>query len=88
VPPDFVLAVKLNAADYVEGGMTEDQSLEHVRTIAKWKLFDTIEISGGDYENLGMQTVPLVPIHYANFFFPILDIFRIHQVKQATSFLF
>jgi 2,4-dienoyl-CoA reductase-like NADH-dependent reductase (Old Yellow Enzyme family) len=55
------LAVKLNAADYVEGGLTEDQSLEHVKTIAKWKLFDIIEISGGDYENLGRRTIPLGP---------------------------
>jgi 2,4-dienoyl-CoA reductase-like NADH-dependent reductase (Old Yellow Enzyme family) len=61
VPPDFVLAVKLNAADYVEGGLTEDQSLEHVRAIAKWRLFDIIEISGGDYENMGRQTVALGP---------------------------
>jgi 2,4-dienoyl-CoA reductase-like NADH-dependent reductase (Old Yellow Enzyme family) len=53
VPPHFVLAVKLNAADYVEGGMTEDQSLEHVKTLANWGLFDIIEISGGDYESPG-----------------------------------
>lgn len=49
-----MLAIKLNAADYVEGGMTEDQSLDHVRMIASWRIFDIIEISGGDYENLGM----------------------------------
>lgn len=52
VPSHFVLAIKLNAADYVEGGMTEDQSLDHVRMIASWRIFDIIEISGGDYENL------------------------------------
>jgi 2,4-dienoyl-CoA reductase-like NADH-dependent reductase (Old Yellow Enzyme family) len=52
-PPGFVLSVKLNAADYVQGGMTEEQSLQHIREIAKWHIFDIIEISGGDYENPG-----------------------------------
>ncbi|KAG8817730.1 hypothetical protein FRC17_011125 [Serendipita sp. 399] len=51
MPKKFVLAVKLNAADYVEGGMTEEESLHHVEEITKWELFDIIEISGGDYEN-------------------------------------
>lgn len=50
--PSFVLGVKLNAADYVEGGQDESIALEHVKTIASWKLFDFIEISGGDYETL------------------------------------
>jgi 2,4-dienoyl-CoA reductase-like NADH-dependent reductase (Old Yellow Enzyme family) len=47
------LALKLNAADYVQGGMTEAQSLEHLTEIAQWQLFDIIEVSGGDYENPG-----------------------------------
>lgn len=51
VPPTFILSVKLNAADYVEGGLTENQSLEHIKEIAAWQMFDVIEISGGDYEN-------------------------------------
>jgi hypothetical protein len=33
--------------------MTEEQSLQHIREIAKWHIFDIIEISGGDYENPG-----------------------------------
>ncbi|KAG8752187.1 hypothetical protein FRC14_007268 [Serendipita sp. 396] len=51
VPKKFVLSVKLNAADYVEGGMTEEEGLRHVEEITRWDLFDIIEISGGDYEN-------------------------------------
>ncbi|PVG01411.1 FMN-linked oxidoreductase [Serendipita vermifera] len=50
-PSNFVLSVKLNAADYVQGGMTEEQSLRHMREIASWGIFDIVEISGGDYEN-------------------------------------
>ncbi|KIM27709.1 hypothetical protein M408DRAFT_24357 [Serendipita vermifera MAFF 305830] len=59
LPAPFVLALKLNAADYVEGGMTEEQSLQHLTEIAKWQLFDIIEISGGDYENPGEFLPPV-----------------------------
>ena len=50
LPPTFVLGIKLNASDYVEGSLTEDHALNHVRWISTWGLFDFIEISGGDYE--------------------------------------
>jgi len=47
------LALKLNAADYVQGGIKEEQSLQQLKEISQWRLFDIIEISGGDYENPG-----------------------------------
>lgn len=56
LPADFVIAIKLNAADYVQGGMTEEAALGHVKDIATWAQegygVDLIEISGGNYENL------------------------------------
>ncbi|KAJ3539614.1 hypothetical protein NM688_g6339 [Phlebia brevispora] len=65
VPPDFVVGVKLNAADYIDGSSpasaegtaksdnTDDEQrvLSHVREIASWKMVDFIEVSGGSYEN-------------------------------------
>lgn len=58
-PRSFVVAVKLNAADYVKGGLSEAEALSHVRTIASWATeknggVDIIEVSGGDYENVGV----------------------------------
>lgn len=53
VPSNFVLGVKMNAADYVEGGVTEAQALGQLQAIAEWGGVDFIEISGGDYENPG-----------------------------------
>ncbi|KAJ7021686.1 hypothetical protein C8F04DRAFT_1013071 [Mycena alexandri] len=49
VPSDFILGLKLNAADYTDSGEVT-RALDHVRTIAEWKMVDFIEISGGDYE--------------------------------------
>ncbi|GAA5967667.1 hypothetical protein JCM3765_005845 [Sporobolomyces pararoseus] len=46
----FVLGVKLNASDYIKGGLTEDDALENVKWIAEHGGFDFIEISGGSYE--------------------------------------
>lgn len=58
VPKDFVLGVKLNAADYVLCANSseendEDRVLRHVKDIATWDIVDFIEVSGGTYENPG-----------------------------------
>ena len=55
-PKDFVISIKLSAADYVLGspnsGLTEheQQALYHLFTIANWGTIDIIEVSGGNYE--------------------------------------
>ncbi|KAI8969763.1 hypothetical protein BD414DRAFT_502565 [Trametes punicea] len=53
VPEDFVVGVKLNAADYVRDAATpqQDRALDHVREIGSWGLLDYIEVTGGDYED-------------------------------------
>jgi len=60
LPQDFVISIKLNAADYVQGGLSEEAALDHIKDIAGWAQeghsVDLIEISGGNYENLSMLT--------------------------------
>ncbi|GAA5928505.1 uncharacterized protein JCM15063_003896 [Sporobolomyces koalae] len=46
----FVLGVKLNASDYIRGGLTEEDALDNVRWLTEHGGFDFIEISGGSYE--------------------------------------
>ena len=64
MPKDFVVGVKLNAADYARDTceLQENRALEHVREIGMWGLVDTIQVSGGDYED---------PRAYSNLFFPL-----------------
>lgn len=57
IPQDFVVGVKMNAADYVDSGAgvvaSEDFALDHLKEIASWGLVDFIEVSGGDYDSPG-----------------------------------
>ncbi len=48
VPSDFVVAVKLNATDQLDGGLTEDEALEVVAGL-EGKGVDLLDISGGTY---------------------------------------
>jgi 2,4-dienoyl-CoA reductase-like NADH-dependent reductase (Old Yellow Enzyme family) len=45
---DFVVAVKLNATDQLEGGLSEDEALSVVRALDSTSI-DLIDISGGTY---------------------------------------
>jgi len=59
---DFVISVKLNAADYSPTDITEDslltegeqRALEHLLALTTWRLIDIVEISGGDYDQPGI----------------------------------
>ena len=73
-PENFVVGVKLNAADYVERSaskivgdaedmMEEERVLAHVREIGDWRMVDFIEISGGNYETLGNFPRPRISVH-------------------------
>ena len=56
VPKDFVIGVKLNAADFVDRkavATSDEKVLQHVKDIVSWGLIDFLEISGGDYESPG-----------------------------------
>lgn len=54
VGSDFAIGIKLNSADFMKGGFTEDDSMEVVKTLSKVGI-DLIEISGGSYENPSMM---------------------------------
>lgn len=50
VGDDFPVAIKLNSADFMDGGFTEDESMQVVQALAKAGI-DLVEISGGTYES-------------------------------------
>ena len=62
--------MKLNAADYARDTceLQENRALEHVREIGTWGLVDTIEVSGGDYEDPRAYSslAPSIPPHANN----------------------
>ncbi|TFY62967.1 hypothetical protein EVJ58_g3530 [Rhodofomes roseus] len=84
IPRDFILGIKLNAADYVDrqnaGHSTSqpNEALEHVREIAEWGLLDFIEVSGGDYEDPDFMMKTLSP---RQAFFTTFA----HEVKQMLA---
>ncbi|GAC92717.1 potential NADH-dependent flavin oxidoreductase [Pseudozyma hubeiensis SY62] len=51
VKDDFIIGVKLNSSDYVQGGLTEEDALLNVKWLAETGKVDFVEISGGNYEN-------------------------------------
>lgn len=50
VGPNYPVAIKLNSADFMRGGFTEEESMEVARKLDSLGI-DQIEISGGTYEN-------------------------------------
>jgi 2,4-dienoyl-CoA reductase-like NADH-dependent reductase (Old Yellow Enzyme family) len=53
VGDDFPIGIKLNSADFMKGGFTEEDSMEVVKALSKAGI-DLIEISGGTYESPSM----------------------------------
>ncbi|UZE96746.1 NADH:flavin oxidoreductase/NADH oxidase family protein [Alkalimarinus alittae] len=53
VGADFPIGIKLNSADFMRGGFTEEDSMEVVKALANAGI-DLIEISGGTYESPSM----------------------------------
>ncbi|KAF8888590.1 hypothetical protein BD779DRAFT_1611297 [Infundibulicybe gibba] len=56
-PRDFILGIKINAADYTDFDIDGEIAIEHIRSIASWGGVDFIEISGGDYEKPARQAL-------------------------------
>lgn len=54
VGPEFPVGIKLNSADFMKGGFTEEESMQVVQALSKHGI-DLIEISGGTYENPSMM---------------------------------
>lgn len=53
-PKSFILSVKLNTADFQKGGLTEEESLEVSKALARIGV-DLLEYSGGTYECAAMM---------------------------------
>jgi len=49
VGPDFPVGIKLNSADFMKDGFSEEESMDVVRALSEAGI-DLIEISGGTYE--------------------------------------
>ncbi|MCL1125123.1 NADH:flavin oxidoreductase/NADH oxidase family protein [Shewanella surugensis] len=54
VGPTFPIGIKLNSADFMKGGFTEDESMTVVKALSQAGI-DLIEISGGTYESPSMM---------------------------------
>ena len=54
VGPDFPVGIKLNSADFQQGGFTEEESTATIQALASAGI-DLIEISGGTYEAPAMS---------------------------------
>lgn len=50
VGDDFPVAIKLNSADFMKGGFTEEESMQFVQALSEAGI-DHVEISGGTYES-------------------------------------
>jgi 2,4-dienoyl-CoA reductase-like NADH-dependent reductase (Old Yellow Enzyme family) len=66
---DFPLLIKMNATDYLEGGIDLDNFSQHAREVQRCG-FDALEISGGMWEclvrpaeELGFRPVPMAESH-------------------------
>jgi 2,4-dienoyl-CoA reductase-like NADH-dependent reductase (Old Yellow Enzyme family) len=53
VGAEFPVGIKLNSADFLRGGFTEEESMETIRALAQAGI-DLVEISGGTYESPAM----------------------------------
>jgi 2,4-dienoyl-CoA reductase-like NADH-dependent reductase (Old Yellow Enzyme family) len=56
VGPGFPISVKLNSADFQNGGFTEDESVQVIKWLEEAGI-DLLEISGGNYESMEMVGV-------------------------------
>jgi len=54
VGPNFPIGIKLNSADFMSGGFTEEDSMHVVKALSKAGI-DLIEVSGGTYESPTMM---------------------------------
>ena len=60
VGPDFPIVIKLNSADFQKGGLSQEESLETIQSLAEAGM-DFIEISGGTYEAPAMSGAVKLP---------------------------
>lgn len=54
----FIIGLKINSADFQEGGFTQEESSQLIQMIDKSNDLDFVELSGGNYENPVMYKGP------------------------------
>jgi 2,4-dienoyl-CoA reductase-like NADH-dependent reductase (Old Yellow Enzyme family) len=54
VSPNFTVAAKLNSVEFQEGGVTAEEARAVVENLEKMGL-DYVQLSGGTYENMGLE---------------------------------
>ncbi|OJT15349.1 NADPH dehydrogenase [Trametes pubescens] len=88
IPAHFVVAVKLNSADYTVDSTEpqESRALDHVREIGSWGLVDFIEVSGGDYED--PRTSPPLPFETSLLNVSAEFIDSVQQFKKPRQVMF
>ena len=59
---EFLIAIKLNSADFMQGGFSELDSMQVVKALANAGI-DLIEISGATYESPSMVATKLMFQH-------------------------
>ncbi|UZJ53601.1 hypothetical protein CBS101457_002921 [Exobasidium rhododendri] len=59
-PPPMIVQVKVNSADFAQGGLDEDEALDQVRWLIQCGDVDIVEISGGNGEATSAKTSPLI----------------------------
>lgn len=96
--PDFILGMRLNGDDLVEGGLTIEESLEIAKKLEAHGMIDYLHISAGAYHAVpvmvGPMEVPLgiyVPysaaIKNATDTIPVIAVNRINDPIQADEIL-
>ncbi|OHW99724.1 NADH oxidase [Colletotrichum incanum] len=70
--PGFILSAKLNSVEFQDGGVTPDEARELCESLAKLE-FDFLEISGGTYEDIGLEWIKDSTLRREGFFLEFAD---------------
>ncbi|OQE43575.1 hypothetical protein PENCOP_c003G05051 [Penicillium coprophilum] len=54
VRKDFIVGIKINSVEFQKDGLQPDEAKEVCRALEDWE-FDFVELSGGTYENWGLE---------------------------------
>lgn len=80
----FLLAMKLNSADFAEGGFTGDESKEICIKLEQAGV-DLIELSGGTYESMGFNHKKESTIKRESYFIEFAESIRPHLKKSVLA---
>ncbi|KAN0060424.1 hypothetical protein ACQY0O_007754 [Thecaphora frezii] len=82
--PKFLTSIKINSADFSEGGFDGDDSMEMTKRLEKAGV-ELIELSGGTYENLGFEHKKQSTIARESFFIEFAERIRPHLTTARLA---